>query len=834
MICGSYIPSKFKTHYFKKVLLMRLLCIAAIVSVFLAGIQANVTVVQGASSDTTELLTADISIRPSSADVQATPLADAKGQSITIKPGSDKWPGITLKPTTSTVWDLSGRAHLEAVVKNTGDKTIRVSFRVDNPHTQQNRNPWNCELKDIPAGATQTVKVVFGKSWGFQPGYALDSSRVAMMLFFLGKSEQTQSFEILSITPGGKADPASQSASATRAAPDGSLAPKALLDMLNPDLLSLVKGSSDQISIARAHVGEGAGLKAEFHPGADAWPGIRIRPAGSSAWNLSGYSQVRARVANTGNHPMSLSLRVDNPSRPDNSNTWNCEGLTIAPGQTATLIVNFGHSFGGKGYDLDPSNVNSLLLFCSKLNVPVAFKVESIVAGNKTDSDAQYKHKEVDLRFKPKDGLILGGADFDADKQARGHHHGKVRWNAAKNVLDIELPRQNSRAQLMPLKGYWHLGDGNQLAVTIQNTGTDMASPRVRLASQAGAIEQTSSPIKPGQIQTLILSFIPEVPWQGYWSATQKGKHSVDGTGTKFNSDKCNELTIHNDTGKPATLQVKRIVCETALADIPDWVGKRPPVEGDWVQTMDDNFDGSTLNTTNWSNTGPNYWDKVSRWSPKNAIMGEGVVRLRYEKKYGPHNDDPNARPRNLTGKIFADYTGGYLETDRKFTQRYGYFEARMKLPATKGLWPAFWMMPDRGPDVPRAERGTTRNGGMEFDIMEALSVWGPHRYNVAFHWDDYGSQHKSIGTNNIYFAPDKEGFFTAGLLWLPGKAVFYANGQEVGRWENDRICNVPAYMMFTMPNGGWDGNVLDDSDLPDDFIIDYVRVWQRKDLMQK
>jgi hypothetical protein len=36
---------------------------------------------------------------------------------------------------------------------------------------------------------------------------------------------------------------------------------------------------------------------------------------------------------------------------------------------------------------------------------------------------------------------------------------------------------------------------------------------------------------------------------------------------------------------------------------------------------------------------------------------------------------------------------------------------------------------------------------------------------------------------------------------------------------------------MFTLPMGGWDNNDLDDARLPDDFTIDYVRVWQRKDL---
>ena len=36
---------------------------------------------------------------------------------------------------------------------------------------------------------------------------------------------------------------------------------------------------------------------------------------------------------------------------------------------------------------------------------------------------------------------------------------------------------------------------------------------------------------------------------------------------------------------------------------------------------------------------------------------------------------------------------------------------------------------------------------------------------------------------------------------------------------------------MFTLPAGGWDNDPLDDARLPADFVIDYVRVWQRRDL---
>jgi beta-glucanase (GH16 family) len=203
------------------------------------------------------------------------------------------------------------------------------------------------------------------------------------------------------------------------------------------------------------------------------------------------------------------------------------------------------------------------------------------------------------------------------------------------------------------------------------------------------------------------------------------------------------------------------------------------------------------------------------------VLLGDGVLRLRFEKKRGHAEDDP-AKPE-------TDWATGFLTSIGKFRQRYGYFECRMKLPTASGLWPAFWMMPDRGPEAGPG-RESTAEGGMEFDILEFLTRYGPNRYNVACHWDGYGENHKSNGTERIYAQPDREGFITAGLLWEPGQATFYANGEPVARWTDDRVASVPEYILFTAVSGGWGGNNLTGEGLPDDFVLDYVRVWQRRD----
>ena len=50
-------------------------------------------------------------------------------------------------------------------------------------------------------------------------------------------------------------------------------------------------------------------------------------------------------------------------------------------------------------------------------------------------------------------------------------------------------------------------------------------------------------------------------------------------------------------------------------------------------------------------------------------------------------------------------------------------------------------------------------------------------------------------------------------------------------RWDNPRISDTQAYILLDNFTGGWESDPMDDKQLPADLLIDYVRVWQRKDL---
>ncbi|HET6248764.1 MAG TPA: glycoside hydrolase family 16 protein [Tepidisphaeraceae bacterium] len=615
-------------------------------------------------------------------------------------------------------------------------------------------------------------------------------------------------------------------AAITLAADGQTEAGKAVIDFADPAVLRQIAPSSAQVTVARAE-----GVDVTIAPGKESYPGIAIKPVGGKTWDLSAFGDVVAAVANTGKTPINLSLRVDNEG-PWQDQPWSTESISLKPGESGRIKVIFGYSYGHKpAFALKSGAVTQMLLFAGKSGQEQSFRIKSIVAagvaGEKPPVDPQ------SVRVEPEAGYLVGGkVVLDAEKQLAVTGGVKAENVAGSNALAIDVPagtKGESSLAIKPKVGRWDLRFGSEVHIALKNTGAEPIAPAARIESNGGPTDTItlSAPLASGAQGELVIPFAPKVVWQGIPdSGNRTSWNGQPNTGTRFTSDTASSVVILLPGGqKDQSLIVESIRLEAPPAQIPDWLGKRPPVAGDWVKTFDDEFDGNAIDATKWNVVGKNWYDHQSRFVKENTIIGDGVARLHFEKRLGNWASEADGKQ--------TPYATGFLDTFGKWTQRYGYFEARMKLPRAPGLWPAFWMMPDRGA-ASKTDRGSTANGGMEFDVMEHLTRWGPGRYNIAMHWDGYGKDHKQTGTSNIYVQPDAQGYITAGLLWTPGLAVYYCNGREVLRWKDPRIASVPCDLMFTLPMGGWDNNALDDKKLPDDFVIDYVRCWQRKDLVEK
>lgn len=602
-----------------------------------------------------------------------------------------------------------------------------------------------------------------------------------------------------------------------------------LLNVAAADAGTRVKPNTPQVSVAGSQNPAAPGLVVTVQPGAENYPGVNIYPdpEGKKVWDASAFGHVEARVVNTGVKPIAIGLE------PWNGGDWrlnpfNCETINLKPGEKGTVKVIFGYSYGmQKGYKLDAAAVTRVMLFAGKSDAEQSFRIESLEVGGPAGEKPPVDPASV--RIKPKDGVILGsGAAFAARQmETKG-----LQCAISGGGLAVSFPATNDEqwVRLRPEMGSWDLREASQVRVKVKNTGRVPVTPWVRVTSR-GDWEGASAPtdgaapsaIAPGASQEIIAAFAAKVPWKGKPAITG----GVPGTGTEFNSERVNTITIAAAHEGEASMLVELVVAEAPPIKLPDWTGKRPPVDGQWIQTLNESFDGDKLNEKVW--TPRLCWDgpvQLHVYSEKNVIVEGGYLKIKSERKHGHEYDDPNLGER--------DFTSGAVTTLGKWMQKYGYIEARMKSPKALGLWPCFWLMPDRGEghgDI--WQRRNTGDGGMEVDIWEHLTSFGPYHYNIACHWDGYGEEHKATGFWLNYNELDAEGFVVAGLLWEPGRLTWFCNGKPVSSWEcGDRVGTVPEYIKLTTQIGGWAGDVPEDHLLtPEYFVIDYVRAWQRKDL---
>ena len=567
-------------------------------------------------------------------------------------------------------------------------------------------------------------------------------------------------------------------------------------------------------------------------PGTAAYPGIDI--LATKPWDLSKYGTVEAAVVNTSSKRIAISLGISGKDWNKNSSDL----VRLDPGKSGTVKVYLGFNFGKPVIDFPQSALWQIsVIGGGKSDVPMSFKILKIVAGGAPGDKPPVQ--SYGTKVAAPIGQILGGSSppFDARNLSVAGGAKPVLADGGKAVEIAFSGGKVEGAVLKPAAGTsWNLRNALEVRIHVKNTGTTSFTPAARVDSRGGntTAYATPQPVPPGAEADVVVPFAAATPWVGDIDPLQttleskKEWHGVPGTGTDFASVYTTAITILSDAKNPAgKLLVTSIVADMpAPTVLPKDAGKKPPVEGDWAMSFDEEFNGNMLDTKKWNTftkTGlfnqPNY-----HLSKDQVIVKDGKGILRIEKKTGKMNDDPKG--------LQSDYAAGYLSTFGKWRQRYGYYEIRMKMPDSPASYVCFWLMPDLGgAKGPFNIRANTKEGGMEFDIAEHLSIWGPYRTDFGDHWDGYQKYHKSNGNFSVYATPDKDGFITYGMLWVPGKVVYYANSKVVGSWESARVGTQPEFIILNNVPGGWEKEEMDDKKLPADLVVDYIRVWQRKDL---
>jgi beta-glucanase (GH16 family) len=184
---------------------------------------------------------------------------------------------------------------------------------------------------------------------------------------------------------------------------------------------------------------------------------------------------------------------------------------------------------------------------------------------------------------------------------------------------------------------------------------------------------------------------------------------------------------------------------------------------------------------------------------------------------------------------IAREYTSARLKTQGLFSQAYGRFEARIRIPSGQGMWPAFWMLGDNISSV-----GWPKCG--EIDIMENIgkepglvhgSVHGPMTTGGA---TDLTST-VSLSTGKDFASA----FHLYAVEWEPDVVRFYldetlyatytassvaATPGTAGSWVFDH----PFFVILNVAVGGsWPGPPDATTSFPQTMLVDYVRVYTPK-----
>ncbi len=231
-------------------------------------------------------------------------------------------------------------------------------------------------------------------------------------------------------------------------------------------------------------------------------------------------------------------------------------------------------------------------------------------------------------------------------------------------------------------------------------------------------------------------------------------------------------------------------------------------------RTFTEDFD--TLDVSPWGENG-------SRWiahTPWNGDFGDARFS-------DPHPGFPFTTQNGiLTIEARKDENGewrsGLLASTNSggegFSQKFGYFEVRMKLPPGKGVWPAFWLI-----GVDRS------NYTAEIDVIEYYGRV-PSEFSSGYRiWTaDQDDEDPSDGRwTNVEDGSLSADFHSYGVEIGSEETIFYLDREAIWSFETPEEFHMPFFPLVNLALGsGWP---IDETPNPSHLLIDYIHVYQRK-----
>ena len=284
-----------------------------------------------------------------------------------------------------------------------------------------------------------------------------------------------------------------------------------------------------------------------------------------------------------------------------------------------------------------------------------------------------------------------------------------------------------------------------------------------------------------------------------------------------------------------AGLAVLLIACAACTDSAPSTFGSARPTEStlptEWTQIWSDEFDGpagSAVDTAKWVN---DIGDGCA-----NGNCGWGNHELEYYSSDTSNISLNGHGQLAIVGRpvppVLKCYYGPCRYTSAKITTRgktivspAGKVEARIKLPAGQGLWPAFWMLGTTCPQVGWPDCG-------EIDIMESKGSL-PTLSSSAMHGPGYSGQtpfanwQRFPGGSITDFHTYSVEWDQRSVRWLVDGVQHYQVGATDIRPYGRSVLGKSFIVILNLAIGGhFDGNPRSDSIFPAPMLVDYVRVY--------
>lgn len=215
-------------------------------------------------------------------------------------------------------------------------------------------------------------------------------------------------------------------------------------------------------------------------------------------------------------------------------------------------------------------------------------------------------------------------------------------------------------------------------------------------------------------------------------------------------------------------------------------------------------------------------------------LCGWGNNELQYYTRKNLNNarvDNGNliieVHKEDIKGK---EYSSAKLATKGLSDWKYGRFEIRARIPESKGVWSAIWMLPSDP-----ARYGVWPKSG-EIDIMENVG-YDPEAIVGSVHTEAHNFSLGTQANNKINIPTNSSEFHIYRLDWNDSELIISVDDEEYFVYKNKQDgyaqwpFDQPMFLILNIAYGGnWGGlQGIEPNNLPQKMEVDYVRVYQKE-----